>query len=42
MQFFAAQGRDSIVAAALEASMRSARLCGANDTAFDLEEHQVR
>ncbi|KAE8896597.1 hypothetical protein PF005_g4808 [Phytophthora fragariae] len=40
MQFFAAQGKESLVAAALEASMRSVRLCGANASAFDLEEHQ--
>ncbi|KAG7382492.1 hypothetical protein PHYPSEUDO_004827 [Phytophthora pseudosyringae] len=39
MQFFAT-GKDSLVAAALEASMRSVRLCGANANAFDLEEHQ--
>ncbi|POM76140.1 Sorting nexin [Phytophthora palmivora] len=39
MQFFAT-GKESLVAAALEASMRSVRLCGANTTTFDLEEHQ--
>lgn len=42
MQFFnAAQGKESLVAAALEASMRSVRQCGANASEFDLEEHQV-
>lgn len=41
MQFFASKGKDSLVAAALEASMRSVRLCGANTNAFDLEAHQV-
>ncbi|KAG6975281.1 hypothetical protein JG688_00002544 [Phytophthora aleatoria] len=39
MQFFAAP-KDSLVAAALEASMRSVRLCNDNANAFSLEEHQ--
>ncbi|KAG3179518.1 hypothetical protein PC128_g15897 [Phytophthora cactorum] len=39
MQFFATP-KDSLVAAALEASMRSVRLCNDNANAFSLEEHQ--
>ncbi|KAL4108492.1 hypothetical protein PRIC1_000207 [Phytophthora ramorum] len=40
MQFFASQGKESLAAAALEASMRSVRMCGANANSFVLEEHQ--
>ncbi|KAK1941828.1 Sorting nexin MVP1 [Phytophthora citrophthora] len=39
MQFFATS-KDSLVAAALEASMRSVKLCGTTTNTFDLEEHQ--
>ncbi|EEY61476.1 uncharacterized protein PITG_01784 [Phytophthora infestans T30-4] len=39
MQFFATP-KDSLVAAALEASMRSVRLCNAGANAFSLDEHQ--
>ncbi|KAF1772280.1 Phox homologous domain [Phytophthora cactorum] len=37
---FFATPKDSLVAAALEASMRSVRLCNDNANAFSLEEHQ--
>lgn len=40
MQFFAT-GKDSLVAAALKASMRSVRVCGATTDGFDLEAHQA-
>ncbi|ETK96136.1 hypothetical protein F441_01082 [Phytophthora nicotianae CJ01A1] len=39
MQFFATS-KDSLVAAALEASMRSVRLCNANANTFNIDEHQ--